>query len=200
MWTFALPASILLPVKRISVYIMLMFAVIASLSAEVVYWSGEERSAVYSSKYTPSSVLSVTNEGTTVKVTVSGKGGETLPGRELGLDRESLEELGLWGKGDRDVKVELLRGSLVELDDEENTEESGWYSLTLRPTKRTLALDNYKALLRNGFKVRVETDGEKITFSIPYVAEYEVEEKKALIESLGLTVESVDAVANPYNI
>ena len=99
-----------------------------------------------------------------------------------------------------DAKVELLRGSLSELDDNENTEDSGWYSFTLHTTKRTLALDNYKALLRSGFKVRVETDGDKITFTIPYVAEYEVEEKKALIESLGLTVESVDSVANPYNV
>ena len=199
MWTFAPAASILLPVKRIFVYIILMIVVIASLSAEVIYWNGEESDTVYSSKYTPSSVLSVTYEGTTVKVTVSAKGEETLPGRELGLDRESLEELGLWGKGDMDAKVELLRGSLSELDDNENTEDSGWYSFTLHTTKRTLALDNYKALLRSGFKVRVETDGDRITFTIPYVAEYEVEEKKALIESLGLTVESVDSVANPYN-
>ena len=200
MWTFAPAASILLPVKRILAYITLTLVVIASLSAEVVYWNGEESDAVYSSKYTPSSVLSITLENTTIKVTVSGKGNETLPGRELGLDRKSLEELGLWGKGDRDIKVELLRGSLVELDDGEENEDSGWYSFTLRTTKRTLALDNYKALIKNGFKVRVETDGDRITFTIPYVAEYEVEEKEALIESLGLTVESVDSVANPYNI
>lgn len=188
-------------VKKLFVFLTIILICIASLSADRAFWLGEDYSGriAASDKYTVSSTLSISYGEEKTTVTVTSPLPQTLEGRELGLTRSTLEELGLWGKGDTDVSVTLLKGSVVELEDEEKkAENSGWYSLTLHSTKRTIALDNYRALTANGFKVKTAVDGEKITFTVLYIAEYEVEEKKALIESLGFTVDKIEETENPY--
>lgn len=177
-----------------------LILVLTSLPAERAFWLGDdyEGESAASDKYTVSSTLLVSYGEKSVLVDVVSPLPDTLEGREIGLTRSALEELGIWGKGDTDVSVKLRKGSEVEPDSTADSEDTGWYSFRLRSTKRTLALDNYKALTANAVKVRTEIDGDMITFTVPYVAEYEIEEKKALIESLGLTVEEINAADNPY--
>lgn len=200
MWTFAPSPSILLTVKRILIFMSLLVIVLTSLCADRAFWLGNDYDgeSAATDKYTEDSTLLVSYGEKSVLVQVVAPLPDTLEGREIGLTKSVLEELGIWGKGDKDVSVKLRKGSETEPVETTDVEDTGWYSFRLRSTKRTLALDNYKALTANGFKVRTEIDGDKITFTIPYVAEYEKEEKKALIESLGLTVELVKAVDNPY--
>ncbi len=187
-------------VKKLFVFLTVILLCVASLSADRAFWLGDgySGSVAASGKYTVSSTLSVSYGEKKTTVTVTSSLPKTLEGRELGLTRSTLEELGIWGKGDEDVSVTLLKGSVIELEDGEKTENSGWYSLTLHSTKRTIALDNYRALTANGFKVKTDVNGDRITFTILYIAEYEVEEKKALLETLGFTVEKIEETENPY--
>ncbi len=200
MWTFTPSPSILLNVKRIFIFMALLVLVMTFLPAERAFWLGDdyEGESAATDKYTEESTLIVSYGDKSVLVQVVAPLPDTLEGREIGLTRTALEELGIWGMGDTEVSVKLRKGSEVEPDNTTAVEDTGWYSLRLRSTKRTLALDNYKALTANSIKVRTEIEGDMITFTVPYVAEYEVEEKKALIESLGFTVEEVNATDNPY--
>ncbi len=178
----------------------LLVLVMTSLPAERAFWLGNdyEGESAATDKYTEESTLIVSYGEKSVLVQVVAPLPDTLEGREIGLTRTALEELGIWGSGDTEVSVKLRKGSEVEPESHASVEDTGWYSLRLRSTKRTLALDNYKALTANSIKVRTEIEGDRITFTVPYVAEYEVEEKKALIESLGLTVEEISVTDNPY--
>ena len=187
-------------VKKLIVFISIIFFCVVSLSAEKAFWlgSGYEGKSAASDKYSVSSTLQVSYGEEKTTVVVASSLPDTLEGRDLGLSRSALEDLGIWGKGDKEVSVTLLRGSVVELEDKEDAEDSGWYSFILHSTKRTIALDNYRSLTANSFKVKTDVNGEKITFTVLYIAEYEVEEKKALIESLGFTVEEIEEAENPY--
>lgn len=200
MWTSDPSPSILLNVKRIFIFMALLVLAVTSLSAETAFWLGSdyEGECAASDKYTVSSTLNVSYGEKSVLVSVVAPLPDTLEGREIGLTRSVLEELGIWGNGDTDVSVKLRKGSEVELESPPAQEDTGWYSFTLRSSKRTLALDNYRALTANSIKVRTEIADDLITFTVPYVAEYEIDEKKALIESLGLTVEEINAADNPY--
>lgn len=187
-------------VKKLFTSLAIILFSIISLHADRAFWLGDgfTGSSAASDRYTVSSMLSVSYGEKKTTVIVASSLPDTLEGRELGLSRSTLEELEIWGKGDEEVTVTLLRGSVIDLENEDDTEESGWYSFTLHSTKRTIALDNYRALTANGFKVKTAVDGERITFTVLYIAEYEIEEKKALIDSLGFTVEKIEEADNPY--
>ncbi len=168
--------------------------------AETAFWKGgeDDGATASSNRYMPSSVLLISNGDRKVKVTVTSAMPETLPSRDIGLTKSSLMELGLWGNGDSSVKVDLLNGSMKTEDDEKFTSQSGWYSFTLGTVRPSLALDNYRALAENGFKVKVEGIDDGVIFTAQYIAEYELIEKSGVIESLGLTIVSVNPIENPY--
>ncbi len=108
-----------------------------------------------------------------------------------------MEELGLWGNGKSEVEVKLRKGSVKE---EKNIEENtGWYSFILKGVERPLSYEKYRTLIRKGFKVQADLkDDDLIYFTLPYIVEYEREEKRNLLLSLGLEIEEEIISENPY--
>ncbi len=193
MWSYTLL------VKKLLVFFALSLIIIFSLSADKAFWSGDEDGfTAYTDKYTPQSVLSIKSGERTVTVKVIGKLMKTLPGRELGLTKEVLDELGLWGDGDEEVNVTLLKGAVKEAAEEETTDGSGWYSIELKSVEKEKAGESYKELVFNSLKPETEVSGNSFIFTLPYIAEYEIDDTLALIEKLGLSVENVRTTENPY--
>ena len=188
--------------KKIIFLLLSFFILLTSLSAETAFWLGEssihdnwtnEEGIAFSDKYSPNSLLALNNGENSTSVKVLGPLPKTEEGRELGLTKKVLNELGLWGIGDSDIEIDLLKGSLVELEETEKKEKSGWYSLTLSPIELKAATKVYKTLVTNGFK----TDSA-VMFKLLYIVEYEKEEKISLIEKLGLFVDKEEESPNPY--
>ncbi len=199
-WTFHSPPLIIFPVKKIFIILTLLFSMLVSLSAETVFWSGEnEGNSAYSDKYTVSSVISVTYNDVSINVTVKGPLPETLPGRDLALSRTSLEALGIWGYSDTTAVTEIVAGARADYREEtEEKEKSGWYSITLKPYQMGYALEKYNTLIFYGFKPVVEIKGNAVIYTIPYTAEYEKEEKINLLKETGFTIERIEETEDPY--
>ena len=144
-----------------------------------------------------SELIVVNGEGKSVITIVYGNLPETNEGRDLGLTQAALEELGLWGNGKSEVEVKLRKGSVKE---EKNIEENtGWYSFILKGVERPLSYEKYRTLIRKGFKVQATLkDDDLIYFTLPYIVEYEREEKRNLLFSLGLEIEEEIVSENPY--
>ncbi len=185
--------------KRISLlFIVLLFAVF-TVSADTAFWSGEDEGLIaYSDKYVPSSVLLLSYGDKSVQVKVISSLDKTLPGRELGLSRTALETLGLWGNEDTDITVNLIKGALTILEEKEETNESGWYSIVLVPVIKGYALERYELLTKNGFKVKTELRDSRYVFTICYIAEYELEDTLSKLESLGILIDRTEETSNPY--
>lgn len=195
--------------KKLILSISLLLIVLFSLSSsDISFWVGHPTQGdswqdsdiiAFTDKYTPSSVLSISYLNKSISVTVHSALPKTIEGRTIGLTSAVLEELGLWGKGDENITCILQRGSLTELEEKETPKESGWYSLFLAPINKENASSVYKSLVSKGFKPSiVEQSDDLFYFSIPYVVEYEIDEKVEVLSSLSLTVERIEKRENPY--
>ncbi len=193
-------SSIILSVKKIIV-LLLFTTVLFSLHAEVAFYSGEREGeyTALSDKYSVNSIIEVSFDGKSVRAEVTGRLPKTLEGRELGLTKAVLESLGAFSKGDVEVSVRLLKGSQIdnEIENDEK-KESGWYSISLAPVENETAREKYKALVFYGFKPDVEITEEGTLFTIPYIAEYELEERTRELETIGFDILSVTGADNPY--
>lgn len=170
-----------------------------SLHADIAFYSGErdDEDVAFSDNYSKDSIIEITYNSLTVRVKVVGALPKTLTKRDLALSRKTLTELGIYGSGDTNVNVKLLKGSRIEETALDN-DGSGWYSIILEMEENTSATEKYNSLIFNGFKPRARISEEGTVFTIPYVEEYELEEKKAKIEKIGLTIHSILASPNPY--
>lgn len=184
--------------KRISLIFIVLFIALSAVSADIVFWSGIDDGLVaHSDKYMPSSTLLITygRKSTEVKVASSLK--STLSERELGLSRTALEALGIWGMGDRDVNVDIIKGGLAQTEEKDES-GSGWYSITLLPIIKGYALEKYEILTKNGFKPRTEVVNTRYVFTIPYVAEYEKDDTLSQLSNLGFLIDRTEETENPY--
>lgn len=185
--------------KKLITLLTLAFFITLSLSAETAFWSGEENGeSAYTDKFSVSSILNLQSETGEVTVTVTGGLGKTLEKREIGLSREVLTALGLWGKGDTAITVTLLKGEIKEMAQVKDKDGSGWYEMELEAVDRESALESYKALVFNSLKPEVTIDEGSFIFTIPFIAEYEKEETEALVEKMGFSVKEVRETLNPY--
>ncbi len=193
--------------KKYIFLVLSFFVLLSSLSAETAFWLGEssihdkwtnEEEIAFSDKYSPNSLLLLTNGENNTSVKVLGPLPKTEENRELGLTQKALDELGLWGIGDSDIEIDLLKGSLVELDQTEDKGKSGWFSLTLSPIELNKATRVYKALVTNGFKTEISYSDSAVIYKLLYIVEYEKEEKIDLLKSLGLSVDREEESPNPY--
>lgn len=196
-----------LPVKRFIFITTLLFVVSFSLFADLVFWVGKETKGdewsnsmaiVFSDKYSPGSILNLQNGDKNVTVTVLSGLKKTMEGREMALTSSILKDLDLWMKGDQIVNVELLKGSLKSYEEKDIDEESGWYSLKLRAVDSKRSGEIYKTLASYGLKANSEIVDNKVVFTLPYIASYEIEEKISLLNSLSLDVEEIEITNNPY--
>lgn len=195
--------------KKLILSISLLLIVLFSISAsDISFWVGYPTQSdtwkdsdiiAFTDKYTPNSVLSISYLNKSISVTVYSSLPQTIEGRTIGLTSAALEELGLWGKGDEDITCILQRGSLTELEEKEIPKESGWYSLFLSPISKEAASSAYKSLVSKGFKPNVvEYKDDLFYFSIPYIVEYEIDEKVEVLSSISLCVEKIESEENPY--
>lgn len=185
--------------KRISFLFVVLFFALFTISADRAFWCGEDKGlSAYSDKYVPSSVLLLTYGDKSTQVKVVSSLGQTLEGRELGLTKTALEELGLWGMGDTDITVGLIKGGLTSLEEPKDESESGWYSITLLPVIKGYSLEKYEILTKNGFKIRTEVVDSRFVFTILYIAEYELEETLSRLEKLDILIDKTEETANPY--
>lgn len=195
--------------KKLILSISLLLIILFSLSAsDISFWVGLPTQSdtwnssdiiAFTDKYTPSSVLSLSYLDKSISVTVYSSLPATIESRTIGLTYAGLEALGLWGKGDEDISCILQRGSLTELEEKETQEESGWYSLLLSPIKKEDISSLYKKLVSKGFKPKlIEYSDNLFYLSIPYIAEYEIDEKVEILSALSLTVEKIESIENPY--
>ena len=192
--------------KRLSFIAVLSLILIPALFSETAFWIGfdpvdkswdNSELLAFTDLYEEGSVLLVSNEeGKSIITIVSGEKPKTNDKRNLGLTESALKELELWGNGTSHVEVKLRKGSIKE--ETEIIEDTGWYSFVLEGVKRSISYDKYKALIRNGFKPESRLDEGLIYFTIPYIAEYEREEKRNLLSSLGLEIKEEIVSANPY--
>ena len=192
--------------KRLSFIAVLSLILIAALFSETAFWIGfdpvdkswdNSELLAFTDLYEEGSVLLVSNEeGKSIITIVSGEKPKTNDKRNLGLTESALKELELWGNGTSHVEVKLRKGSIKE--ETEIIEDTGWYSFVLEGVKRSISYDKYKALIRNGFKPESRLDEGLIYFTLPYIAEYEREEKRNLLSSLGLEIKEEIVSANPY--
>ena len=192
--------------KRLSFIAVLSLILIPALFSETAFWIGfdpVDKSWDYSELlaftdlYEEGSVLLVSNEeGKSIITIVSGEKPKTNDKRNLGLTESALKELELWGNGTSHVEVKLRKGSIKE--ETEIIEDPGWYSFVLEGVERSISYDKYKALIRNGFKPESRLDEGLIYFTLPYIAEYEREEKRNLLSTLGLEIKEEIVSANPY--
>ena len=192
--------------KRLSIFVVLSLILIAALFSETAFWIGfdpvdkswdNSELLAFTDLYEEGSVLLVSNEeGKSIITIVSGEKPKTNDKRNLGLTESALKELELWGNGTSHVEVKLRKGSIKE--ETEIIEDTGWYSFVLEGVERSISYDKYKALIRNGFKPESRLDEGLIYFTLPYIAEYEREEKRNLLSSLGLEIKEEIVSANPY--
>ena len=94
------------------------------------------------------------------------------------------------------MEVKLRKGSVKEVTEIEK--DTGWYSFVLEGIERNISYDKYKALIRNGFKPESIRDGDFVYFTLPYIADYEREEKRNLLSYLGLEIKEEIISKNPY--
>ena len=192
--------------KRLSFIAVLSLILIPALFSETAFWIGfdpvdkswdNSELLAFTDLYEEGSVLLVSNEeGKSIITIVSGEKPKTNDKRNLGLTESALKELELWGNGTSHVEVKLRKGSIKE--ETEIIEDTGWYSFVLEGVERSISYDKYKALIRNGFKPESRLDEGLIYFTLPYIAEYEREEKRYLLSSLGLEIKEEIVSANPY--
>ena len=192
--------------KSLSFIAVLSLILIAALFSETAFWIGfdpvdkswdNSELLAFTDLYEEGSVLLVSNEeGKSIITIVSGEKPKTNDKRNLGLTESALKELELWGNGTSHVEVKLRKGSIKE--ETEIIEDTGWYSFVLEGVERSISYDKYKALIRNGFKPESRLDEGLIYFTLPYIAEYEREEKRNLLSSLGLEIKEEIVSANPY--
>ena len=192
--------------KRLSFIAVLSLILIPALFSETAFWIGfdpvdkswdNSELLAFTDLYEEGSVLLVSNEeGKSIITIVSGEKPKTNDKRNLGLTQSALKELELWGNGTSQVEVKLRKGSIKE--ETEIIEDTGWYSFVLEGVERSISYDKYKALIRNGFKPESRLDEGLIYFTLPYIAEYEREEKRNLLSSLGLEIKEEIVSANPY--
>ena len=192
--------------KRLSFIAVLSLILIPALFSETAFWIGfdpvdkswdNSELLAFTDLYEKGSVLLVSNEeGKSIITIVSGEKPKTNDKRNLGLTESALKELELWGNGTSHVEVKLRKGSIKE--ETEIIEDTGWYSFVLEGVERSISYDKYKALIRNGFKPELRLDEGLIYFTLPYIAEYEREEKRNLLSSLGLEIKEEIVSANPY--
>ena len=192
--------------KRLSFSAVLSLILIPALFSETAFWIGfdpvdkswdNSELLAFTDLYEEGSVLLVSNEeGKSIITIVSGEKPKTNDKRNLGLTESALKELELWGNGTSHVEVKLRKGSIKE--ETEIIEDTGWYSFVLEGVERSISYDKYKALIRNGFKPESRLDEGLIYFTLPYIAEYEREEKRNLLSSLGLEIKEEIVSANPY--
>ena len=192
--------------KRLSFIAVLSLILIPALFSETAFWIGfdpvdkswdNSELLAFTDLYEEGSVLLVSNEeGKSIITIVSGEKPKTNDKRNLGLTESALKELELWGNGTSHVEVKLRKGSIKE--ETEITEDTGWYSFVLEGVERSISYDKYKALIRNGFKPESRLDEGLIYFTLPYITEYEREEKRNLLSSLGLEIKEEIVSANPY--
>ena len=192
--------------KRLSFIAVLSLILIPALFSETAFWIGfdpvdkswdNSELIAFTDLYEEGSVLLVSNEeGKSIITIVSGEKPKTNDKRNLGLTESALKELELWGNGTSHVEVKLRKGSIKE--ETEIIEDTGWYSFVLEGVERSISYDKYKALIRNGFKPESRLDEGLIYFTLPYIAEYEREEKRNLLSSLGLEIKEEIVSANPY--
>ena len=192
--------------KRLSFIAVLSLILIPALFSETAFWIGfdpvdkswdNSELLAFTDLYEKGSVLLVSNEeGKSIITIVSGEKPKTNDKRNLGLTESALKELELWGNGTSHVEVKLRKGSIKE--ETEIIENTGWYSFVLEGVERSISYDKYKALIRNGFKPESRLDEGLIYFTLPYIAEYEREEKRNLLSSLGLEIKEEIVSANPY--
>ena len=192
--------------KRLSFIAVLSLILIPALFSETAFWIGfdpvdkswdNSELLAFTDLYEEGSVLLVSNEeGKSIITIVSGEKPKTNDKRNLGLTESALKELELWGNGTSHVEVKLRKCSIKE--ETEIIEDTGWYSFVLEGVERSISYDKYKALIRNGFKPESRLDEGLIYFTLPYIAEYEREEKRNLLSSLGLEIKEEIVSANPY--
>ena len=203
---FSLYAKYNEDMKRLSFIVVLSLIFIPALFSETAFWIGfdpvdkswdNSELLAFTDLYEEGSVLLVSNEeGKSIITIVSGEKPKTNDKRNLGLTESALKELELWGNGTSHVEVKLRKGSIKE--ETEIIEDTGWYSFVLEGVERSISYDKYKALIRNGFKPESRLDEGLIYFTLPYIAEYEREEKRNLLSSLGLEIKEEIVSANPY--
>ena len=192
--------------KRLSFIAVLSLILIPALFSETAFWIGfdpvdkswdNSELLAFTDLYEEGSVLLVSNEeGKSIITIVSGEKPKTNDKRNLGLTESALKELELWGNGTSHVEVKLRKGSIKE--ETEIIEDTGWYSFVLEGVERSISYDKYKALIRNGFKPESRLDEGLIYFTLPYIAEYEREEKRNLLSYLGLEIKEEIVSKNPY--
>ncbi len=192
--------------KRLSIFVVLSLILIPALFSETAFWIGfnpvdnswnNSELLSFTDLYEKGSELIVSNEnGESIITKVSGDKTKTNGTRDLGLTESALKELGLWGNGTSQVEVKLRKGSVKE--ETEIEEDTGWYSFVLEGVDRNISYDKYKALIRNGFKPESRFDEDLIYFTLPYIADYEREEKRNLLSTLGLEIKEEIVSANPY--
>ena len=203
---FSLYAKYNEDMKRLSFIVVLSLILIPALFSETAFWIGfdpvdkswdNSELLAFTDLYEEGSVLLVSNEeGKSIITIVSGEKPKTNDKRNLGLTESALKELELWGNGTSHVEVKLRKGSIKE--ETEIIEDTGWYSFVLEGVERSISYDKYKALIKNGFKPESRLDEGLIYFTLPYIAEYEREEKRNLLSSLGLEIKEEIVSANPY--
>ena len=203
---FSLPRKYNDSMKRLSFIAVLSLILIPALFSETAFWIGfdpvdkswdNSELLAFTDLYEEGSVLLVSNEeGKSIITIVSGEKPKTNDKRNLGLTESALKELELWGNGTSHVEVKLRKGSIKE--ETEIIEDTGWYSFVLEGVERSISYDKYKALIRNGFKPESRLDEGLIYFTLPYIAEYEREEKRNLLSSLGLEIKEEIVSKNPY--
>ena len=192
--------------KRLSIFVVLSLILIPALFSETAFWIGfdpvdnswnNSELLSFTDLYEKGSELIVSNEnGESIITKVSGDKTKTNGTRDLGLTESALIELGLWGNGTSQVEVKLRKGSVKE--ETEIEKDTGWYSFVLEGVDRNISYDKYKALIRNGFKPESRFDEDLIYFTLPYIADYEREEKRNLLSTLGLEIKEEIVSANPY--
>ena len=192
--------------KRLSIFVVLSLILIPALFSETAFWIGfnpvdnswnNSELLSFTDLYEKGSELIVSNEnGESIITKVSGDKPKTNGTRDLGLTVSALKELGLWGNGTSQVEVKLRKGSVKE--ETEIEKDTGWYSFVLEGVDRNISYDKYKALIRNGFKPESRFDKDLIYFTLPYIADYEREEKRNLLSTLGLEIKEEIVSANPY--
>ena len=192
--------------KRLSIFVVLSLILIPALFSETAFWIGfdpvdnswnNSELLSFTDLYEKGSELIVSNEnGESIITKVSGDKPKTNGTRDLGLTESALKELGLWGNGTSQVEVKLRKGSVKE--ETEIEKDTGWYSFVLEGVDKNISYDKYKALIRNGFKPESRFDEDLIYFTLPYIADYEREEKRNRLSTLGLEIKEEIVSANPY--
>ena len=184
---------------------MFSFSFLFALSAETAFWIGPDSPVLsldnssysaYTDLYEEGSEIFITSSDSTVIATVRGKCPESIGNRDLALTKAALEELGLWGEGQSEVSVRLRKGSIAE---EKEVEDTGWYAFVLSPVSPESAIDFYKVLVRKGFKPKSEkNENGEIIFTLPFIVDYERDEKREVLLAIGLSVTAEEPSENPY--